>query len=306
MKRYASNAQLDAVLMRVTALLLSASVCGCELFSDLDRFEQAPEAPDDDGQDAGTGDDAGGADAGTPSIGCTNPRTLCVGVELFSPHVDELVTVDLVTVADNILRARAIIEPLGDVKADVVLPLAIPMSEVPEAGEDHPLHVEIFADQNKDGMYTPGGEDHEWNLDLPEDGKLVFEHNSEFTSVDPRPRSIGGDFLMHFTNMTPHMGQLLEVMVIEVASGRAVGMYRNTSLQEANFDVVIPGIIDPDGIVYRVEFYADLNGNGRYDDPPVDHTWVEEFQESGEQGVEVSFEHGTDFAELTYQFPFER
>jgi len=293
--------------MRAGALsLLCSSAAGCDLFSDLDRFEQAPE-PDvdagDDRDDGGAGrEDAGGNDDG---LGCANARTLCVRLERFSPHVDELVSIDLVTKADNILRARAIIEPMGGVAADFVLPLAIPESEVPEAGEDHPLQIEVYADQNKDQMYTPGGADHEWNLELPASGNLVFVHDTLFTSIDPRPRSIGGDFHMQFMNMTPHLGQLLEVMVIESESGRTVGLYRTPALAEANFEVIIPGIIDPDGTVYRVEFYADLNGNGSYDDPDDDHTWVIPFVESGEDGVQTEFTHGTDFARLEYQFDFE-
>jgi hypothetical protein len=302
MTRLASSAQLDAGVMRAGTLLLCLSAAGCDLFSDLDRFEQRAE-PDVDA----SRDDAGDVDAGGgEELGCQNPRTLCLRLERFSPHVDELVSIDLVTKADNILRARAIIEPMGAVDADFVLPLAIPQSEVPETDEDHPLQVELFADQNKDLVYTPGGADHEWNLELPASGNLVFAHNSEFTSIEPRPRSIGGDFRMQFTNMTPHLGQLLEVMVIESESGRTVGLYRTPSLANANFEVLIPGIIDPDGIVYRVEFYADLNGNGSYDDPDTDHTWVIEFVESGADGVETEFTHGTDFARLEYQFDFER
>jgi hypothetical protein len=191
------------------------------------------------------------------------------------------------------------------VNADFVLPLAIPQSEVPEPGEDHPLHVEIFADQDKSGGFTPGSGDHTWNLELPPDGNLVFVHDTLFTSIEPRPRDIGVDFRMRFTDMEPHRGQLLEVMVIEVASRRTVGVYRTTSVPSANFDVTIPGIIDPDGTVYRVEFYADLNDNGSYDDPPDDHTWVIDFIESGADGVDAEFRHGTDFEELTYQFDFE-
>jgi hypothetical protein len=302
------------------ALCVLAS--GCDLFSDLDRFEQEPEPDpggnDDGGRDAGRqpGEDAAAGDAGAgdggagdagPSddLGCSNPRTLCLRLEQFSPHVDELVSVDLVTVADNILRARAIIEPMGGVNADFVLPLAIPASEVPEPGEDHPLQVEIFADQDKSGGFTPGGGDHTWNLELPPDGKKVFVHNTEFTSIEPRPQDIGVDFRMRFLDMQPHVGQLLEVMVIEVESGRTVGLYRTTSLPSADFDITIPGIIDPDGTVYRLEFYADLNDNGTYDDPEDDHTWDIDFVESGADGVDAEFTHGTNFARLTYQFDFE-
>ena len=302
-------------------------MAGCQLFDDLDRFSQssdegerdaamrdaAPNMPPDAAADAAISadaappsGDAGDAGGDGVELGCRNPQTFCMRLDGFLPHVDNLVSVDLVTVTDNILRARAVLEPLGGVKADIVLPLAIPESEVPAEGDPHPLHVELFADESGDGVYTPGGADSEWNINLPESGNLVFQRTSTFTSIEPRPREIGADFRMTFTGMSPHANQLLEVMVIEVESGRAVGLYRNPSLKSANFEVVIPGIIDPDGVVYRLEFYADLNMNGRYDGPPADHTWVIPFIEAGPNGVSATFAHGTNFANLDYQFPFEQ
>jgi hypothetical protein len=184
-----------------------------------------------------------------------------------------------------------------------VLPLAIPASEVPAAGKPHPLHLQIFGDHNHDGMYTPDGSDHDWKLDLPADGKLVFPHNSQFTRLVPAPASIGGDFRMHLNGMGVHVGKLLEVIVIENDSGRAVGLYRMQSIPGDGFDITIPGIIDVGGVVYRIEFYADANGNFQYDGLPTDHTWVR-FSESNDQGVDVDFTHGTDFKELTYEFTF--
>jgi hypothetical protein len=310
-------------------------LCGCSLFSDLDRFEQAPATPDggrdasasqdasapsdsgddddggvvdagmtDAGQDEGGMADAGMTDGGPVDLGCANPRTLCVRIDRFSPHVQELVSFDLVTVRDNILRARAIIEPLDRVRADFVLPLAIPAREVPTGDAMHPLHLKLWADDNRDGEYTEGGADHEWNLDLPASGNLTFVHDSEFNSIAPLPRPIGADFQMQFVDMQPHIGQLLEVMVIEVDSGRTVGLHRTPSVTSGDFEITIPGIIDPGGNVYRIEFYADFNGNGTYDDPPVDHAWVR-IVESGRTGVQLSFAHGTEFAALEYQFDFE-
>lgn len=310
---------------------------GCSLFDNLDRFSQQHDAghpkkkPDagrpDAGKDAGTGaSDAGSADAGSEAgadagakdaggdagkdagsgpEGCASPRTLCVRLQHFTPHVNQLAGIDLVT-ADSILRARVLLDPLaanGGSDADAVLPLAIPASEVPAPGQKHPLHLEIFGDANEDGQYTPDGKDHDWKVDLPADGTLVFAHNSQFSRLLPRPASIGGDFHMHFTGMGIHTGKTLEVMVIEQDSGRAVGLYRLQSIASDAFEISIPGIIDVGGVTYRVEFYADVNGNLRYDDPPVDHAWVE-FAESNGQGVDFTFAHGTNFTALKYQFLF--
>ncbi len=290
-------------LIRLPGPLLAAScLFGCSLVSDLARFEQA--APGD--SDAAPA----GSDAATPGdeLGCSNPRTLCVRLENW-PHLDRLAVVDLVS-EDNNLRARAILDPfgVGDSVADIVLPLAIPEDEVPAAGEDHPLHLEIWADAKLDGEYSPDA-DHDWKVKLPPNGNLVFPHNGIFTDLVPRPRDIGPAFKMRFKKMQGHVGRMLEVMVIE-ESGRTVGMARVQSMPASGeFEVIIPGILDP-GAVYRVEFYADADGsptgNRRYDGLGLgkDHSWVEMI-EANDDGVDIEFSHNIVFKELEYQFDFE-
>ena len=291
----------DACLALWAMLAVVAS--GCTAISDLDRFEKADQAA------AGGGAGSGGSGAEVGDLGCKNARTLCLRLAKFSPHRDELVQVDLVTNADNTLRTRAILDPLGagEDTADIVLPLAIPENEVPRAGEDHPLHLEIFADDNKDGKYTLS-DDHDWNVELPADGNLVYEHNSDFSALDPPPRGQGADFTMTLTGMGVHKDKMLEVMVIQslgkMQLGRTVGLYRIAAIQSDTIDITIPDIIDP-GLSYVVEFYADANGDRNYDDPDTDHTWIER-GESGEDGFHVDFEHGTTFANLEYQFPFKK
>ena len=145
------------------ATCLMVLLAGCNLFTDLDRFEKNTASTKDAGRednghkaDAGDHRDAGDGDAGTSVPGCESPLTLCLRLENFTPHVDELVVVDLVS-ADHILRSRAMLDPLADgsATADIVLPEAIDPSEVPAQGETHPLHLEIFGDKTGDGMYNP-------------------------------------------------------------------------------------------------------------------------------------------------------
>jgi hypothetical protein len=308
---------LRACELLACCALLASATNGCTAISDLGRFEEVADAGDDHGggkggnggKGGGNDDKDAGGEPGNNGSGCGNPRTLCLRIRNFTPHLTQLVQTDLVTNADNTLRARAILDPLGAESkgdADIVLPMAIPENEVPKAGEDSPLHLEIYADQNEDGMYTLN-EDHDWNVDLPTDARLVYTHNSDFSSLDPPPRGRGADFTMHFSGMGTHMGVRLEVMVIEVSDGtpsRTVGMYRLAAVREDTFDVVIPGIIDPGNIPYLVEFYADANNDEQYEDPPADHTWTRS-GESNEKGFELSFEHGVEFMPLKFQQPFE-
>jgi hypothetical protein len=294
-----------------TAALLALG--GCTLVSDLDRFESEESGGNNGNGGAGdAGADTGAGNGGEPDIGCSNPRTLCVRLKDFSPHVDELVVIDLVA-QDGSLRARAMLDPMsfdGNTRADVVMPLAIPKSEVPDEGDKHELHLEIWGDKTGDREYTPNenGEtrDHDWIVDLPENGNVVFEHNTVFRDLLPRPSSIGGDFNMRLRDFGLHDGQMLEVMVIEDNTDRTVGLYRLQEVpDDGEVEIEIPGIIDPDGIVYRVEFYADFNDNRTYDDPPDDHTWIS-FVESNDDGIDFTFRHGGMFEALNHQFDFEK
>src|SRR5262249_35079268 len=144
----------------------------------------------------------------------------------------------------------------------------------------------------------------DWNnVVLPGDGKLVYPHNQGFARLLPRPTGVGGDFQMRLRDMDVHIGKQFELMVIEVATGATVGMSRLRAIPDKDFEISIPGIIDVGGVVYKVEFYADANGNGHYDDPPDDHTWTRT-GESSNNGFELEFQHGTDFTPLEYQFTF--
>ena len=285
----------------------AALLAGCSIVSDLGRFEAAGSGGSGGSGGTGGNADAGGAgsDAGTRAdLGCGNPQTLCVRLQKW-PHKRQLTVVDLVTDSDNNLRTRALLGPfgIGGDSADIVLPLAIPASEVPAEGSESPLHLEIWADQSEDGEYTPDV-DHDWERDVPADGNFVFVHDTVFKDLLPRPRGIGADFRMRFKDMELHAGEMLEVMVIESDSGRTVGFDRVQSVPaNGDFEVFIPGIIDPGNVTYRIEFYADHNNNRTYDGLPDDHAWVK-FAESN-KGVDFPFQHGTDFAELEYQFDFE-
>lgn len=281
-------------------------LAGCSLVSDLGRFESAGGGTGGSA-DAGLAEDAGDGGGGRAKLGCANPQTLCVRLEGW-PHLRLPAAVDLVTDADNNLRTRAMLEPfgIGAATAEIVLPLAIPKSDVPKEGEDHPLHLEIWADLNDDGEYTPHPVDHDWERDLPADSTFVFPHDGAFNDLLPRPRGIGGDFRMRFRNMQVHAGRMFEVMVIEKDGGRSVGFVRVQKVPDSGeFEVFLPGIIDPGGVTYRIEFFADHNDNRTYDDPPDDHAWVR-FAESNDKGLEPEpFEHGSDFKDLEYQFNFD-
>lgn len=291
--------------------LAAGWLAGCTVVADLGRFEPAASGGGGGTPDAGAaGSDAGAADAGPmrAEFGCANPQTLCVRLQKW-PHKRQLTVVDLVTDDDNNLRTRAMLEPFGidSDSTDIVLPLAIPVSEVPKEGADHPLHLEIWADQSDDGEYTPDV-DHDWERDVPADGIFVFVHDTVFKDLLPRPRGIGADFHMKFHKMEGHAGRMFEIMVIEQDSGRTVGFARVQEIPpDGEFEVFIPDIIDPGSVAYRLEFFADADADTDRTYSGIeggDHPWVK-VVESNDEGIETEFTHGTEFTELDYQFDFD-
>ena len=69
------------------------------------------------------------------------------------------------------------------------------------------------------------------------------------------------------------------------------------SLVVPNFVISVPGILP--GNNYRADFYADLNGNGTYDPPPIDHAWRVLFSDST-GNVAQNFSHNTIFTNINW------
>ena len=76
---------------------------------------------------------------------------------------------------------------------------------------------------------------------------------------------------LDLTGMTPHVGQLFELRVVDQSDGSEIGRTRVASIAAADFSVSVPGLAI--GGSYDVDFYADLNGNGVYVAPGDDHAW---------------------------------
>ncbi len=101
--------------------------------------------------------------------------------------------------------------------------------------------------------------------------------------------------------MNPHLGQLLELRVIQSSSGNEIDRCRVEYISQADFRVNVPGIRL--GEDYRVDFYADANQNHLYDAPPADHAWQLTFTSTnGDQTLE--FNHNTNFTDIAWNYLF--
>jgi hypothetical protein len=204
------------------------------------------------------------------------------------PHVGQLTELRIVWRHTGALIGRAILDPLPAAAFSVFLPVAVLPGE---------FDLNFFSDLNGNRAYDAPPVDHAWSVPIPSTGQVAFAHNTTFTDIGATAASEpGGSFTLNFTGMTPHVNQLLEVRVIKVADGQTVGAYRLAVIPGAAFGVSIPGIIE-NGQEYRVDFFADLNGNGAYDAPPTDHAW-RLTGTGGGSGLTLGFAHNTDFTDI--------
>lgn len=158
-------------------------------------------------------------------------------------------------------------------------------------------NVDFFADFNTNGIYDAPPTDHAWRMELNDaqgNDELNFSHNTNFTDIEWNYQ-----FTMNFSGMTPHIGQLLELRVEDNATSQEVGRTRIEFIPSADFSLSVPGLeLNKE---YKVEFYADLNQNGIYDEPPTDHAWEMNVQ-STNGDVVSEFTHNTNFTDVGWKY----
>lgn len=231
---------------------------------------------------AGCGDD----DATGPQT--NQPVDFTFQYSGMTPHIDQLVEFRIVDTFD-VLAARAILDPLPGAAGTLVMPKGVP------AGI---FRLDFFADFNQNQTYNVPPTDHAWRVDIPSTGTVSFTHNVSFTDISMPAVTQGSTFQLNATGFTPHLTQLLELRVIEMASGTTVGQYRLGSVPAADFSLTLLGIIE-NGKMYQIDFYADLNGNGSYDAPPADHAW-RVTQAGTASGLTLNFPHNVTFTDIGY------
>lgn len=213
-------------------------------------------------------------------------NTLKVQLTGMNPHVGQKFELRVVDKASRKEVGRASVPAIANHDFDVEL-------EVIEVGGSY--WIDFYADLNQNGVYDAPPADHAWRLELDQaqgDTTLTFAHNTTFTDID-------WVYLMTLdaSNMNPHLGQLFELRVVDAGNGQEVGRTRFFPLAFADFTVQIPGLRR--GRNYNVDFYADLNQNGLYDSPPVDHAW--RLTANDVIGnVALAFSHNTTFTEINW------
>ncbi len=205
-----------------------------------------------------------------------------------TPHVGQLLQLRLVNKADDSEVGRVIVPSVPGPDFSLKVLGIVPGNS---------YRVDFFADLNGNKIYDPPSADHAWRMDLDNvtgDATLSFAHNTNFTDI-MWPYLL----TMNFTGMTPHVGQLLELRVVNKDDATEVGRVKLASIPGPDFSLTVPGI-EP-GNSYMVDFFADLNGNKVYDPPSADHAWRMDLDDVYGD-TSLTFSHNTNFTDIMWPY----
>ncbi len=213
---------------------------------------------------------------------------ITVSLTGMTPHVGQLLEARLIDKSNYMEVERLAVDPIPS--ADFEISFANT-----EDGKSY--WVDFYADHNDNGWYDGIPTDHAWRLtvnDVMGPKNVSFAHNVNFSEINFKHM-----YKLEFAGMSPHLGQKLEVRLVEMTSMREAGRVKVDAIPSDEFDVFLPFINT--GETYYVDFYADHNGNGVYDAPPTDHAWRMELTDvEGDEDDE--FIHNTNFTDIGWSY----
>lgn len=227
---------------------------------------------------------AGGGMVGKITVNAktAEPLKLTVNFAGMTPHVGQtfwLAVIDQTTKME-----------IGRVKKTAAQNFSV---EVPGIEMGKSYNVDFYADHNKNGVYDAPPADHAWRMQLNNvsgNSTLDFTHNTNFTDIAWKYK-----LNVHFTGMTPHVGQKLTLFLVWADTGFYQDTIVVSPVPGPVFDINSYKIIP--GLSYSIDFYADHNKNGIYDSPPVDHAWRLQLNSVLGDTI-VNFAHNTNFTDI--------
>jgi hypothetical protein len=145
-----------------------------------------------------------------------------------------------------------------------------------EGGNDY--NLDFWADHNQNGMYDAPPTDHAWRIELSDlsgDTAIDFVHNTDFTDIfeeDTTGVDTGNyQLTVNFTGFADNEGQDFIVYLRNPDTEEFVDSVLVTPIDSGDFTVVFDSVEVNN--VYNIDFYTDVNDNGTYDIPPIDHAW---------------------------------
>jgi len=103
--------------------------------------------------------------------------------------------------------------------------------------------------------------------------------------------------ILSFEDMDPHIGQSLELRVVDKESQAELNRIVGLPVPDASFELEIFDL--EIGRDYRIDLFVDFNENGRYDPPPADHAWRIMMEDVQADEV-VNFTHNTSFTDIRW------
>jgi len=210
-------------------------------------------------------------------------NTLTLNFSQMSPHVGDDIWMAVIETGTmtEVGRSHAV--------GDLVFVMEIP--GILEDGKSY--QVDFFADENKNGHYDPPGADHAWRLQIEDaqgDETLAFSHEIAFTDIEWKHR-----LRLALTGMAANTGQEMVLYVRDLGTGNYLDTVSVDAIPSDEF-TMDSYVIGPGGS-YMLDFYADLNGNGLYDAPPVDQAWrILSGTTVGD--LQLDFSHNQDFTDI--------
>lgn len=186
-----------------------------------------------------------------------------------TPHVGQDLTLYIRNADNGEVADSIVVSPIDSADFGVIF-------DSVEAGMDY--NLDFWADLNTNGMYDSPPADHAWRFELPglsADTILNFAHNTDFTDIFAVDTT-GTDttvyqITVNFTGFTDNVGQDLTVYLRIPDTDEFADSVTVSPIDSGDFTVVFDSVTVND--VYNIDFYTDVNGNGTYDIPPVDHAW---------------------------------
>ncbi len=211
---------------------------------------------------------------------------LTVNFSGMSPHVGQML--ELRAINNNIN------EEVGRIKVAAIASASFEI-RLPGLKLGQEYKVQFYADFNNNGLYDSPPTDHAWEIGFSNntgDVTLNFSHNASFVDINWKYL-----LTVNLGSMNPHIGQKFELRVVRQDNSLEIGRISLQQILVQNFSIFITGI--ELGKEYNIDFYADHNGNGVYDPPPVDHAW--RLTSNSSNGDIVSnFIHNTNFTDIQW------
>ena len=109
----------------------------------------------------------------------------------------------------------------------------------------------------------------------------------------------------YFSGFSYHIGQNFYIKAVNASTGQDVhNSMREMVVTQSDFWLVIDSIPLAKeywgmGFSYNLDFYADLNKNGKYDAPPIDHAWRVTISNM-KKDTTLNFSHNLNFTDIKW------